>query len=124
MCFRSTLYNQKVNKENIKKLISLIIEGSGDNHARDGLKGTPERVANLYEELFSGYKTKGNIVGSLPNVGADEAFGSAGVSTVEYTPHASMIPGDTDVFYYKTVDAQSSPQTSSLTQGKVTVTIA
>ena len=56
MCFRSTLYNQKVNKENIKKLISLIIEGSGDNHARDGLKGTPERVANLYEELFSGYK--------------------------------------------------------------------
>ena len=45
-----------MNKENIKKLISLIIEGSGDNHARDGLKGTPERVANLYEELFSGYK--------------------------------------------------------------------
>ena len=67
--------------------------------------------------------TDTSIVGSLPSRAADEAFGSAGVSTVEYAPHAEMIPGDTDVFYYKTVDAQSSPQTSSLTQGKVTVTI-
>jgi len=39
-----------------------------------------------------------------------------------------MIPGDTDVFIYKTVDAQSSPQTSKIAdgeeQGIVTVTIA
>tara|TARA_A100001515_G_scaffold65919_1_gene52170 strand:- start:6113 stop:7360 length:1248 start_codon:yes stop_codon:yes gene_type:complete len=63
-----------------------------------------------------------SIIGTI-GVAADEAFGSAGVGTVTYTPHAEMIPGDTDVFYYKTVDAQSSPQTSSLTQGKVTVTI-
>jgi len=62
------------------------------------------------------------VVGTLSKA-ADEAFGSAGVSTIEYTPNAQMEPGDTDVFYYKTVDAQSSPQTSSLTQGKVTVTI-
>ena len=64
-----------------------------------------------------------SIVGSLTSLAADEPFGIAGVSTVEYAPHAEMIPGDTDVFFYKTVDAQSSPQTSSLTQGKVTVTI-
>jgi hypothetical protein len=62
------------------------------------------------------------VIGTVSKA-ADEPFGSAGVSTIEYTPHAEMIPGDTDVFYYKTVDAQSSPQTSSLTQGKVTVTI-
>ena len=74
MCFRPTLYNQKVNKENIKKLISLIIEGSGDNHARDGLKGTPERVANLYEELFSGYKKDINDIvnNSLFNTTLDD----------------------------------------------------
>ena len=30
---------------------------------------------------------------------------------------------DKDYFYYKTTDAQSTPVTSSTTQGKVTVTI-
>ena len=44
-----------MNKDNIKKLISYIIAESGDNPTRDGLKGTPERVAQLYEELLSGY---------------------------------------------------------------------
>ena len=63
-----------------------------------------------------------SIIGTISKA-ADEAFGSAGNGVIEYTPHASMIPGDTDVFFYKTVDAQSSPQTSSLTQGKVTITI-
>ena len=51
-----------MNKENIQKLISLIIEESGDKPTRDGLKGTPERVANLYEELLSGYKKDINEV--------------------------------------------------------------
>ena len=44
-------------------------------------------------------------------------------SIVAYTPHAAMVPGDTDYFYYKTVDAQSTPVTSSLTQGKISITI-
>ena len=66
--------------------------------------------------------TDTSIIGTISKA-ADEAFGSAGNGVIEYTPHASMIPGDTDVFFYKTVDAQSSPQTSSLTQGKVTITI-
>ena len=44
-----------MNKDNIKKLISYIIAESGDNPTRDGLKGTPNRVAQLYEELLSGY---------------------------------------------------------------------
>ena len=44
-------------------------------------------------------------------------------SVVAYTPAAGMVPGDTDYFYYKTVDAQSTPVTSSLTQGKISITI-
>ena len=62
------------------------------------------------------------IIGTL-SLAADENMGSAGAGVVTYTAHASMEAGDTDVFYYKTVDAQSSPVTSSTTQGKVTVTI-
>ncbi len=44
-----------MDKENIKKLISQVIRDSGDDSERDGLKGTPERVSKLYEELLSGY---------------------------------------------------------------------
>lgn len=62
------------------------------------------------------------IIGTL-SLGADEAMGDAGEGVVTYTAHASQEAGDTDIFYYKTVDAQSSPVTSSTTQGIVTVTI-
>ena len=44
-----------MNKEIIKKLIFQVISDSGDDSTRDGLKGTPERVSKLYEELLSGY---------------------------------------------------------------------
>ena len=57
------------------------------------------------------------------NLDADENMGSAGNGAVTYTAHDGMEAGDTDIFYYKTVDAQSTPVTSSTTQGKVTVTI-
>lgn len=62
------------------------------------------------------------VIGTL-SLDADEAMGSAGEGSVTYTAHALMEAGDTDIFFYKTVDAQSSPVTSSTTQGKVTVTI-
>jgi len=62
-------------------------------------------------------------VAGTSSVSAGAAMGGAGVAEVTYTPHASMIEGDKDYFYYKTVDAQSSPQTSSLTQGKISITI-
>ena len=62
------------------------------------------------------------VIGTL-SLDADEAMGSAGEGSVTYTANALMEAGDTDIFFYKTVDAQSSPVTSSTTQGKVTVTI-
>ena len=63
-----------------------------------------------------------SVVGtSSVSAGAD--MGSAGASAVTYTAHATMIAGDTDFFYYKTTDAQSSAVTSSTTQGKISITI-
>ena len=38
----------------IKKAISDIIEAIGENPKREGLLGTPERVAEMYTELFDG----------------------------------------------------------------------
>lgn len=38
----------------IQKGVRLIIEGIGENPERPGLRRTPERVAELYEDIFSG----------------------------------------------------------------------
>ena len=57
------------------------------------------------------------------SVSAGATMGSAGAAAVTYSPHASMIAGDKDFFYYKTTDAQSSAVTSATDQGKISITI-
>lgn len=39
--------------EKIKQGIRLILEGIGEDPEREGLRDTPDRVARMYEELFS-----------------------------------------------------------------------
>jgi len=68
------------------------------------------------------YITLGDIVGTS-SVSAGAVMGDAGAALVTYTANASMIAGDTDYFYYKTIDAQATPVTSSTTQGKISITI-
>ena len=41
----------------IEKGVRLILEGIGEDPDREGLRETPERVARLYEEIFSGLET-------------------------------------------------------------------
>lgn len=41
----------------IEQGVTLILEGIGENVSRPGLKDTPERVARMYMEIFSGLKT-------------------------------------------------------------------
>lgn len=43
-----------VNKEKIEEAVRLLLEGIGEDGSREGLKDTPERVARMYEEIFSG----------------------------------------------------------------------
>lgn len=68
-----------------------------------------------------------SVIGVLKNAAggaysAGETLGTAETDLV-YHAHASMEAGDTDIFYYKTTDAQIPAVDSSTTQGKVTVTI-
>jgi GTP cyclohydrolase I len=44
-----------MNKEKIKKLVRELLTELGENPDREGLKETPERIAELYEEIFDGY---------------------------------------------------------------------
>lgn len=43
-----------VDQEKIKEAVRLLLEGIGENPEREGLIETPDRVARMYEELFSG----------------------------------------------------------------------
>ena len=44
-------------REKIQQGVRLILEGVGENPEREGLLETPERVARMYEEIFSGLQT-------------------------------------------------------------------
>lgn len=45
-----------MDKKKIEKAVKTIIEAIGDDPKREGLKNTPRRVAEMYEEIFSGMK--------------------------------------------------------------------
>jgi GTP cyclohydrolase I len=48
------LTGAKVDKKLIEKGVRMILEGIGEDVNREGLINTPQRVADMYEELFSG----------------------------------------------------------------------
>ena len=43
-----------MDKNKIEQGVRLILEGIGENPEREGLLGTPDRIARMYEEIFSG----------------------------------------------------------------------
>lgn len=43
-----------VNKEKIEAAVRLLLEGIGEDVNREGLVETPNRIARMYEEIFSG----------------------------------------------------------------------
>ncbi|MBL7072223.1 MAG: GTP cyclohydrolase I FolE [Candidatus Omnitrophica bacterium] len=43
-----------MDKKKIEKAVKDILEAVGDNPEREGLKNTPKRVAQMYEEIFGG----------------------------------------------------------------------
>lgn len=44
-----------INKRKIEKLVRELIVQLGENPDREGLLGTPERMADMFEEIFAGY---------------------------------------------------------------------
>lgn len=43
-----------INQEKIREAMRMILEAIGEDPGREGLKGTPDRVARMYAEIFSG----------------------------------------------------------------------
>lgn len=46
-----------VDQEKIREAVKLLLEGIGEDVSREGLAETPDRIARMYEELFSGMDT-------------------------------------------------------------------
>ena len=46
---------QKPDKKQAEEAVKVLIRWAGDDPDREGLLGTPERVARSFQELFSGY---------------------------------------------------------------------
>ena len=44
-----------MDKERVKKLVRELIIELGEAPTREGLKDTPRRIADAYDEIFSGY---------------------------------------------------------------------
>jgi GTP cyclohydrolase I len=49
--------SKMIDKEKIKKAVREILEAIGEDPDREGLLETPDRVARMYEEIFSGLHT-------------------------------------------------------------------
>ena len=50
-----------VNKNKIEKLIRSLLIELGENPDREGLIGTPRRIAETYEEIFAGYRMNSGL---------------------------------------------------------------
>ena len=50
-----------MDKDKIKQGVQLIIEGIGENAAREGLIETPDRIARMYEEIFAGLNEDASV---------------------------------------------------------------
>jgi GTP cyclohydrolase I len=49
-----TTVSTQINQERIARAVSEIIDAIGEDAGREGLRDTPQRVARMYAELFSG----------------------------------------------------------------------
>ncbi len=49
-----------IDQEKIRKAVRLLLEGIGEDPDRDGLAETPDRVARMYREIFSGMDADGS----------------------------------------------------------------
>ena len=50
-----------MDEERVKKLVRELIIEIGEDPTREGLKDTPERIAQMYQEIFSGYDSDSQL---------------------------------------------------------------
>jgi GTP cyclohydrolase IA len=63
----------EIDRDKIERAVRLILEGIGDDPERPGVKDTPRRVADMYEEIFGGVgRDPAPLVTVVPGADFDE----------------------------------------------------
>ena len=50
-----------MDEKRVEKLVRELIIELGEDPTREGLRGTPERIANMYKEIFGGYDSDSEL---------------------------------------------------------------
>ena len=58
---RKIVSEYKMDQERVKKLVRELIIEVGEDPTREGLRETPERIANMYKEIFGGYDSDSEL---------------------------------------------------------------
>ena len=53
----SDLFPNPIDQESINQAIDTLLSSIGEDPNRQGLQGTPDRIARMYTEIFDGYRT-------------------------------------------------------------------
>ena len=89
---RNLIPDGRVDRATIEASFAAILEAIGEDPARDGLKNTPRRVADMYAEIFSGIgKDPKDELDVLFEVGHDEMIMVRDISLVSFCEH-HLIP--------------------------------
>lgn len=59
--------NPQFDRNKIMQAVRMLIEAIGDDPEREGLKGTPDRVARMYEEIFEGMRFSNEQIAEMFN---------------------------------------------------------
>lgn len=62
----------KFDRDKIMKAITMILEALGEDPKRPGLKGTPDRVARMYEEIFEGMRYTNDQIAEMFSTSFEE----------------------------------------------------
>ena len=94
--------------ERIRRAVREILEAIGEDPERDGLAGTPDRVANMYAEIFSGlYEDPGRHLNVTFEAGHDEMVMVKDITLYSMCEH-HLLPwiGAAHVAYIPNVDGR------------------
>jgi GTP cyclohydrolase IA len=94
--------------QKVEEGVRLILEGIGEDAGRDGLKDTPRRVAEMYQEVFAGlHEDPDAVVDAVFDVGHDEMIMVRDISFAAFCEH-HLVPftGRAHVAYVPNVDGR------------------
>ncbi len=97
-----------VDRPRIRRAVREILEAIGEDPDRDGLIGTPDRIANMYEEIFSGlHEDPGQHLHVTFEAGHDEMVMVKDITLYSICEH-HLVPwiGAAHVAYIPNVDGR------------------